>query len=185
MLQRINCYTHCVGAIFRIDNGCDNQSITSHTEGCLIKDRMHTEKVYVITNKISVHIVGCLIQDRQSRSLLPRPHLVLEYLILTDLMFNTNNKMPRTLRHIIEHFLNRDNFNTSICHLLKELANRFQILSVLSYYYICPILSCSIWFTNTRCSSSQIPFCAKINACPFIHKFKISFLSLAKSTVSK
>lgn len=123
--------------------------------------------------------------DRQSRSLLPRPHLVLEYLILTDLMSNTNNKLPRTLRHIIEYLLNRDHFNTSICHLLKELVNRFKILSVLLNYYICPILSCSIWFTNTRCSSLQIPFCAKINACPFTHKFKISFLSLAKSTVSK
>lgn len=100
-------------------------------------------------------------------------------------MFNTNDKMPRTLRHIIEYFLNRDHFNTSICHLLKELANRFQLLSVLLYYYICPILSYSICFRNIRCSSSQIPFCAKSNACPFIHKFKISFLSLAKSTVSK
>lgn len=93
--------------------------------------------------------------------------------------------MPRTLRHIIEHFLNRDHFNTSICHLLKELANRFQKLSVLLYYYICPILSCSVCFTNIICSFSQILFCAKINACPLIHKFKISVLSLAKSTVSK
>lgn len=106
--------------------------------------------------------------DRQSRSLLPRPHLVLEYLILTDLMSNTNNKLPRTLRQIIEYLLNRDHFNTSICHLLKELANRFQILSVLLYYYICPILFCSVSFTNIRCSSSQIPFYTKINACPFV-----------------
>lgn len=62
-------------------------------------------------------------------------------------MSNTNNKLPRTLRHIIEYLLNRDHFNTSICHLLKELVNRLQILSVLLYYYICPIVSCSIWFT--------------------------------------